>query len=232
VIVPLTLATYVVAWLLAVPALVPFLNAGPAWWLMARALRRQNIGAAIRTMLLWAATMAVAATTMSAAGWAARRGGGDLFLQSDYRAQMLHWVRTGEGPESEPATFIPRHLGNAAVFTATSLATAGALSMPMGAVLMNSMGDYVGSLARSGARPWTLAVLGWHPWAVIRIAAFVILGVVLSGPLLGRLLSFEFSLASGRRWMAAGAVLLVLDIALKWALAPAWGRLLRAIAGW
>ena len=60
--------------------------------------------------------------------------------------------------------------------------------MPMGAVLMNYMGHYVGTLAAAEprVRPLTM-MLAWHPWAVIRVISFVIIGVVLSAPLLSRL---------------------------------------------
>jgi len=230
-IVAVTIASYLLAWLIGVSALVPFLNAAPAWWLMARALRSGQVNRAIAVMLVWAATLAVCATTMSAFGWT-RRDGGELFLQADYKNQMISWVRTGVGPESEPATFVPRHLGYAAVFTAAAISTGGLLAMPMGAVLMNSMGDYVGTLAASGAHPVPLAVLGWHPWAILRIVGFVILGVVLSGVVLSRAWSFEYTLSAQRRWLAIGVSLLAIDIALKWMLAPAWSPLLRGLAGW
>jgi hypothetical protein len=145
---------------------------------------------------------------------------------------MLAWVRTGVGPESDPSTFVPRHLAYAGVFSAAAVATGGALAMPMGAVLMNSMGDYVGSLARQGTNPLVLVVLGWHPWAIVRIIGFVILGVVLSGVVLSRVWHFGYSLRRQQRWIGVGVGLLAIDIALKWALAPAWSPLLRGLAGW
>jgi hypothetical protein len=75
-------------------------------------------------------------------------------------------------------------------------------------------------------------VLGWHPWAIVRVIAFVVLGVVLSGVLLSRVLRFPYRLADQRRWVGVSVGLLVLDVALKVVLAPAWGRLLRGVAGW
>jgi hypothetical protein len=61
---------------------------------------------------------------------------------------------------------------------------------------------------------------------------FVMIGVVLSGVVLSRVMRFPFSLRSERRWLVIGAGLLVVDLALKWMLAPAWGRALKAVAGW
>ncbi len=227
-----TVVSYVVAWLVSVPALVPLLNAALPWWLMVSALRAGDTRRAVAIMLVWATTMGVVSTGMAAAGASRTRRGGDLFLRAAYRDQMLDWVRTGVGPESDPAQFVPRHAGYAAAFGGLSLATGGALSMPMGAVLMNQMGEYVGAMAARSANPLTSAVLGWHPWALMRVAGFVMMGVVLSGVVLSRWLRFPFSLSAERRWVAVGGALLVLDVALKWALAPAWGALLKGVAGW
>ena len=227
-----TVVSYGVGWVIGLPALVPFLNAAVAWWRMSVELRRGQVRRAVAVMLVWALAMGLMATLMAATGWSRRHGGGDLFLRAAYRDEMIQWVRTGSGPESTPSIFVPRHLGYAAVFTVTSLATGGALSMPMGAVLMNQMGEYVGGMAAASAHPFASAVLGWHPWAVVRVIGFVILGVALSGVVLSRIQKYPYSLAAERRWLAVGAALLGLDIALKWALAPAWATLLKGLAGW
>jgi hypothetical protein len=227
-----TVASYLVAWLIGLPWLVPFLNAAWPWWTMARELRAGRTRQAIIVMLVWAATMAVVSTAMAGLGWSRTRDGGDLFLRSSYRDEMIAWVRTGVGPESQPAVFVPRHLAYAAVFGAASVTTGGALSMPMGAVLMNQMGEYVGSMAAQSASPVASVVLGWHPWAVVRIVGFVMIGVVLSGVLLSRVMKFPFSLRAERRWLAIGGRLLVVDVVMKWLLAAEWGRTLKGLAGW
>lgn len=227
-----TLVSYVLGWLIGVPWLVPFLNAAWPWWTMARELRAGRTRQAIVVMLVWAATMAVGSTAMAGFGWSRTRDGGDLFLRSSYRDEMIAWVRTGIGPESQPSVFVPRHVAYAAVFCTASVATGGALSMPMGAVLMNQMGEYVGSMAAQSASPVASVVLGWHPWALVRIAGFVMIGVVLSGVLLSRLMKFPFSLQAERGWLAIGGRLLVVDVVMKWLLAAEWGRALKGFAGW
>jgi len=227
-----TLASYPVGWVIGIPAVVPFLNAAVPWWQMARALRAGRTRRAVAVMLIWAVTMGVTATSMAALGWSRTRDGRDLFLRPSYRGEMIAWVLTGQGAEGEPAVFVPRHLGYAAVFSAAAVATGGVLAMPMGAVLMNQMGDYVGTMAAMSAHPWTSAVLGWHPWAVVRVTGFVMIGVVLSGVLLSRVQRFPFSLRADRRWLLMGAALVILDILLKWTLAPAWRVILKDMAGW
>jgi hypothetical protein len=146
--------------------------------------------------------------------------------------EMFAWVMTGRGAESDPAIFIPQQATHAAVFALLALATGGVLAMPMGAAMMNFMGHYVGALAAASARPVTTIVLGWHPWAVIRIASFVALGVVLSGPLLARLGRFSFDWRRARSVVVWAGVGLVADVVLKWLLAPSWQRVLLHVVGW
>ncbi|MEZ5317637.1 MAG: hypothetical protein R2752_09580 [Vicinamibacterales bacterium] len=226
-----TIASYALGWLLGVPVLVPLLNTAPAWWLMAREFRRGRVLHAVAAMLVWAATMAAASTTMSALGWS-RTGDTDLFLRPDYRAEMIHWVRTGVGAESQPAVFVPRQVGTAIVFAGVALGTGGLAAMPMGAVLVNQMGNYVGAMAGASANPFPSVVLGWHPWAVIRVIAFVILGTLLSGVMIARWTGTPYRLATYRPWLWLAIALLVLDVILKVLLAPSWALLLRGLAGW
>jgi hypothetical protein len=87
-------------------------------------------------------------------------------------------------------------------------------------------------MVATSSHPPASAILGWHPWAVIRIIAFVMIGVVLSAVLLSRVMKFPYALRDERRWLQMAGALLILDIALKWALAPAWQRILKGVAGW
>ncbi|HEY7287785.1 MAG TPA: hypothetical protein VH497_20190 [Vicinamibacterales bacterium] len=225
-----TVASYAVALAIGMPLVVPVLNTLASYPFMLSALRRGRPRDAILLMLLWALSMGVCATLIAyAAPWRASA----IFLRGDaYRAEMFTWVMTGRGAESTPSQFIPQQAGHAALFVMLALATAGTLAMPMGAVLMNYMGTYVGSLAAASRHPAAAMLLGWHPWAVIRVASFVALGVVLSAVLLSRAFRFQVDWRFGRRVIALAACGLVLDVALKAALAPGWQRLLLRVAGW
>jgi hypothetical protein len=212
-----TIASYALGWTLGVPVLVPILNTLASYPFMLIALRRGDVRAAVVRMLIWALTMGVCATLLS---YARPVETDRLFLRGEaYRVEMHAWALTGRGAESTPSIFIPQQIGHAVLFSALALATGGALAMPMGAVLMNYMGHYVGTLAAIGRRPLLLMLLGWHPWAVIRIVSFVMLGVILSQPLIAR----RRPDATVLRLAIAG---LVADIVLKALLAPAWQRIL------
>jgi len=226
----LTLVSYAAGWAIGVPAIVPVLNTLPALAFMYAALRRGRTSQAIVLMLLWAAVMGVAATLLSYLSPARTAA---LFLNGErYAAEMMPWVRTGLGEESSPARFIPSHAAHAAAFCALSLATGSMLSMPMGAVLMNYMGHYVGRLAAVSARPALAACLAWAPWSLVRIVSYVVLGVVLGGPVLSRLGRFPFRLRAHAQALALAAGGLLVDVVLKWLMAPVWSRLLRVVVGW
>ena len=230
IIIAVTVASYAVGWAVGIPLAMPFLNTLAAFPFMAVTLARGTLRQAIAQMLVWALTMAVCATAMSYwQPWTTDA----LFLRgAAYRLEMFAWVKTGIGAESSPAQFIPQHALHAALFSALALATGGILAMPMGAVLMNYMGHYAGTLAAASRRPLVTALLAWHPWAIVRIVSFVVIGVVLSAPLWSRVGRFRVDWTAGRRLLRAGAGGLVLDVVMKTLLARTWHILLLYLTGW
>ncbi len=197
---------------------------------MVVALKRRDLRLAVSRMLVWAFMLGLCATSLSYLRPAATD---TLFLRgAAYRTEMFLWVMTGRGAESTPADFIPQQAAQTAAFAGLTLASGGVLAMPMGAMLMNYMGHYAGTLAARSAHPALTMALAWHPWAVIRVISFVILGVVLSMPLLSRLAAFEPDWRTARGLGLLAASGLVIDVALKWLLAPTWQRLLLRSVGW
>src|SRR3954452_124802 len=185
----LTVISYAAGWAIGIPVLLPILNTLASFPFMVLALRRGDLRLAVARMLLWALTMGVVATLLSYARTAET---GALFIRGEsYRVEMFAWVMTGQGAESTPSRFIPQQAGHAGLFSALAVATGGAAALAMGAVLMNYMGHYVGTLAAASRRPALTMILGWHPWAVLRVISFVVIGVVLSIPLLSRLGKFR-----------------------------------------
>lgn len=225
-----TLFSYAAGVAIGVPTLLPILNTLASFPFMVLALKRGDLRLAVARMLIWALTMGVAATLVAYARPATADA---IFMRGQaYRTEMFAWVMTGQGAESTPSQFIPQQLTHAAIFSGLALATGGAAAMPMGAVLMNYMGTYVGGLAGASRRPALTMIVGWHPWAVIRVISFVIIGVVLSAPLLSKLAKFSVDRVAARRLLILAGTGLVADIVLKALLAPAWQRLLLRVVGW
>jgi hypothetical protein len=229
-IVAATFGSYALGWIVGVPFLVPILNTAASFPFMVAALRRGDLRDAVARMLLWALTMAVAATLLSYARPARTDA---LFLRGEsYRAEMFAWVMSGRGAESSPRMFVPQHARDAALFSTFAVLTGGLLAMPMGAALMNYMGHYVGALAAASRRPALTMALGWHPWAVVRVISFVILGVLLSMPVLSKLAGFRPDWRAARPLFAIAIAGLAVDVVMKALLAPAWQRLLLRVVGW
>ena len=225
-----TALSYLAAVLVNVPALVPLFNVVPAFPFMVASLRRGRVGEAVWRMAIWAAALAVCATTLS---YFDTIDAGRLFVRGEtYRLEMFEYLRTGFGPEGNIQQFLPLHLAHAAVFCVLAVATGSLLAMPLGAMMMNYMAYYAGALGAASEDPWLAMALAWAPWAIVRVAAFVTLGVVLGGPVLARVFRFDYRLQAHTRWIGVAAAGLVVDVALKWALAPAWREMLRGAAGW
>ncbi len=223
-----TIASYAVGLWIGSPWLLPLLNCAPAYALMVKLLRRGERTRAILMMVIWALLLGAAATIFFSL-WPTDPA--HVVLRgAAYRDEMSQWIRTGEGPEGNIRLFLPQHFFHLALFILLSLATAGSLSICFGAVLMNYMAYYVASLARSGVPAWAVALLGWQPWALCRICAFGILGVVLAEPLLRRLWgSPPVDIRSWRRLLIWVTCLLAADVFLKALLAPVWGGWLRSL---
>lgn len=225
-----TVLSYALGWAVGRPWLVPILNTLASYPFMVLAIRRGDLRAALARMLVWAIALGACATLLS---YAQPFRADTLFIRgASYRAEMFAWVMTGRGAESTPALFIPQQLGHALLFVAVSLATGGFAGMVMGAVLMNYMGHYVGALAAVSAHPAATMALAWVPWAVIRIASFVTLGVVMSVPLVARVGLMSARMREARPLVAWALVGLAADIVLKTLLAPAWQRMLLRVTGW
>ena len=207
---------------------LPLLLAAPAGWLLWTRRAAGDRPGAVTWMLAWAAALAIIGPV--AMRLAPEAAAAAVYSGVEYRDEMLRWITTGEGPEGDIRRFLPVHLTRVALFVPLSLATGGALGLVMGAVMMNFMDFFVASFA--AASSGVPAALAWFPWALLRVAAFVVLGVVTAEPLVRRLTRAKGPPAPGRkRLVGIAAALLVADVALKAALAPAWGRFLADFLG-
>ncbi|MDW7984027.1 MAG: hypothetical protein RMK16_05020 [Acidobacteriota bacterium] len=205
------------------PWVLPVLQTLPVYGFMVWLLRKGAWRSAIRWMWLWAAAVGLVGTL-----WAYRQGPAvaPLVLYGEtYRQKMFDWLRTGQGEESDPRRFLRRHGVELGLFTVTSLTTASLVSMHGGTILMNYMSYYVGSLMRHSDAPFWTFVTAWPVYAVLRVLAYVVLGVLLAEPLLYRLDPDRwgvYRLRDRGPWLALAVVGLVADVFLKAWLAPVY----------
>jgi hypothetical protein len=211
------------------PVLLPLLATLAIYPVLALLIARRRRLAAVAATLLWAASLSASVIALTARRPDAMApvvlGG------AAYRDEMFEFIRTGQGRESDPSRFLPQHLLHLGAICLLAYLSAGLLGIGLGAVLVGYMSFYVGSLAAAGGSPALAFLLGWPPWAILRVVAFVLLGVVLAEPLLlaarRRMRLAAVEVPARRSWYVIVAALLLADATLKYLLAPHWGTLLR-----
>jgi hypothetical protein len=144
-----------------------------------------------------------------------------------YRASMLAWLETGNGPEKRPVGTATAHLREAIWYTAAAIATANLGSIAMGALLLNQMNAYVATLIRAAKNTGRVLLLAWNIWSVVRVAAYAVIGAAAASPLLS-FWGWRVDTSVARAMAASGAIGVAVDLLLKLALSRPCGR---ALAG-
>jgi hypothetical protein len=210
----------------ALPLLAP-LTLYPAF---VERVRQRAYASAWGLGMAWAALLSLGVIALTLLWPELARDG--ILRGEPYRAEMFHWIATGEGPENDWRAFLPHHAGHLAAFVLLSWASAGYVGLVLGAFLTAYMSYFVGSyaaVAAGGDRVLLASIVAWVPWSVVRVTAFVLLGCLLARPLLVRQV-WPFERPELRLFALAGAGILV-DVLVKATCAPAYGLFLRRLAG-
>ena len=109
-----TVLSYPIGLALRQPWLLPLLNALPAYIVLVHRLRKGERGGAVRAMLWWAVALAILGT-LAFTFWPQPL---DAVVVNgpEYKAEMLHWIKTGQGREGSPRLFLPQHILHLAAF--------------------------------------------------------------------------------------------------------------------
>jgi hypothetical protein len=206
---------------------LPILNVLVAYPVMYSLLANEYRKRAIATMLFWALCMAL--VTVWAVVHYPEQARAAIYNGWKYKLEMFHWIKTGIGAEGDPGQFVPLHLIHFIVFCVLSAISAGFLSLLMGALLMNYMSFYVGSLISASSDTFKAILMGWHPWSIIRVASYVMLGVILAEPMICKIVKRDYNYSEVRPYFWIAITGIAVDILMKALLAPTWGLLLRRI---
>jgi len=222
-----TIAATAIGFLTGNKIVLPILQIVVAYPVLYSLVARESQKRAILTMLFWALSVAIVVVTATLHYREAAAN--SIFHGTVYVDEMFHWIKTGEGAEGNPVQFVPIHLLHFILFAALSLLTGSVLSLFMGALLMNYMSFYVASVIGASHGQWIAALMAWHPWSAIRVASFVILGVILAEPLICKIQKrdYEYSTVRPYFWLALHG--LAIDVLMKSVLAPWWGMTLRKL---
>lgn len=210
-------------------ALLPVL---PVAWVYARAIAERQSSRALILALAWAVAWSFSTIAAGASRPdAAMRG---IWHASEFRDEMVRWIGTGVGPEGDIGLFLPRVLVEFALVLVLSAATVGVAGLLLGAALLGYMNGYVAWVAanadeRTGALAASL--IAWPPWSAVRVVAFVCAGTAAALWGYPRLFARGTPRARVGGLLVTAVLLLALDVALKWWLAPIWREWLRTILG-
>jgi len=198
----------------------------------ARRVRFGDYLGAWKIGMLWAGLLSLGVVALVHLLPEAAAGG--ILYGEPYRREMFGWIETGVGKETTPSAFIPEHLLHLGLFVLLTWASGGYLGLVLGAALVAYMSYFVGSYGATIEAPLVrylaAPVLAWVPWSVLRVAAFVLAGVVFSRPLLVRR-PFPFERREAML-LALALTGIVGDIVIKTLTAPAYGAFLHGLAGW
>jgi hypothetical protein len=207
--------------------LVPLLSAALFHPLWSRTVARGELRRAIVLAQLWALACSIVTVVLVAKT-------GDRYLDvlwsaEKYRAEMFEWIKTGIGEESDPSRFLPLHAKHFLAFAVLAFATFGILGLALGAALLHYMNFYVGSLVAAAASPMLIGLVGWPPYAIVRVIGFVTVATALTAMAFKRFRGADIDAALIRRNLLLGLALVVADVVIKTLVAPSWGEMLRGL---
>ncbi len=200
---------------------LPILLAAPFYPAWIGRVRRGELRAAVLASLAWAF-----ATSVASIVWFRRTGddaAGLVWNSIAYRQDMLTWLSSGIGQEGDPSLFVPQHAVHFAAFAVASLLTVGFAGLVLGAALLTYMNFYVAALFLRAHDAGTIAAFGWPAYAIVRVVGYVCVGSALAG------VALNVVGKAGVPWrrvvttLSIGVALVLLDLFLKWQLAP-WYR--------
>jgi hypothetical protein len=210
-------------------AILPVL---PLALVFARLIASRRTGEAIAAAVLW--SVAVSVSTIGASAAYTEGAMKTIWHAAGFRDEMVRWIATGHGPEGDIAQFLPRVLLEYALVLALSAVSVGAAALLLGGLLLGYMKGYVGWVVAHSdptVLPWLVALTAWPPWSVCRVMSFILAGTAAALWGFPRILRRGTPRAPVGRLLAGSVLLLLLDIGLKWWLAPVWRDLLRGLLG-
>ena len=215
------------------PILFALLPMAPLAWVYARATREGRGWDAATLAVAWAGALTI--STIAATARSPQAAFQSIWHADAFRDDMVRWIATGRGQEGNIRLFLPRVLAEYALVWVLSAASLGVAALLLGSLLLGYMNGYVGWVVVNAdpAMPaLSSALVAWPPWSVARVLSFILAGT--AGAVWGAKRFYRGAPPPRGlvpRLAVFSLVLLLLDIGLKWWLAPIWREWLHAILG-
>lgn len=214
------------------PILFATLPVVPLALVYTRAIARGRPRVAAAVALAWALGLTV--STVAAAAHSPESATRAIWHAGAYRDEMLRWIATGQGAEGDIARFLPRVLVEYALVFVLAAASAGVGALILGSLLLGYMNGYVGWVvahADQAVPPIQSALIAWPPWPMARVISFVLAGTAAAAWGFPRLYDRGAPRPAVKPLVIVSVAFLVIDIALKFWLAPVWRDFLRGLLG-
>ncbi|MCX7918176.1 MAG: hypothetical protein N3A72_00940 [bacterium] len=206
---------------------LPLLNTLGIYPLYVYNLKEQRYTRGFIQMLLWAGVMSI--TVILLTYYFNPTIHAKILRGEAYRNEMFSWIRTGVGEESSPSQFIPKQLMHFILFSLLTILTGGFAALFFGAVLLNYMNFYVGSLFLHTTNPFLTILFSWQPWAIVRVVGYIATAIGLSELFYSYVLNRQQRIEIIKKYCIWGVGLISLDLLLKTLLAPTWQKVLQKI---
>ena len=169
-------------------------------------------------VLLWSLVLTVSVAAASYSIGCSIDHASRVIKGQSYLSEMIHWIETGEGPEGDPSLFIVPKIIEIGLFSIVTSLTVGIGGLFMGAILLNYMNLYYGTVIYMANGDLNAILFGWPIYAIIRVVGYVFLGTYLSRLAMNivekKLLNQLFT-GTARKLLIIALILIILDFILK-----------------
>lgn len=178
---------------------------------------KNSLFSAFAALLIW--TFIQSSLVIFSSLRSAGKMAGLIFRSETYSKSMFRWIETGILPEGNSIQVIRTHLQQTLIYCALAFITGNLISLIFGCMLLNYMNFYVAQLSARN-KSWKTFVFGWNPWSVVRVVAFLWLGIVLGIPVASYILrmKLEFQMI----WLIPGVLGIIVDLILKLTISNYW----------
>jgi hypothetical protein len=216
-----TLGSILLARITKSPILLPVCTAAGVYYPFIREIQ-QSFQAAFTLLLFWSLLQSALVLAFIFVEPDARW----IWKGREYTDSMFRWIESGDLPEGSAVQVIFFHAKQTILYVVLAIISANLVSLILGSSLLNYMNYYVAHFARRTSNPLFSIFMGWNPWSIVRVVAFLWLGVVCGSLLLRQFFPIPFHVTAGL--ILPPIIGVIVDVALKLTMGRWWSFRLKS----